>query len=198
MEFDLPDFLQTVVMLVAIMDPVGNSAAAISLTVDQSEAQRRRTFQVAGLSVLVLLATFFLLGEWALDWLGLQTSDFLLGTGILLIIVSLGMLTGRGSMAKEDPGSVAIVPIATPLLVGPGALSMVILVHSENSFFEGGAAVLAAALVVAGVLLAAEPIQRLLGEKGGKVVSKIMAVIVVGYAGSFIHRALMEWGVASK
>jgi multiple antibiotic resistance protein len=198
MNFDLPVFLQIVTVLVVIMDPVGNSAAALSLTTGLSPKQRRATINVMAVAVAILLITFFLGGRYILSALHLQTSDFLLGGGILLIIVSLGMLTGRGAMHKEEPGSVAIVPLATPLLVGPGTLTMVILIQTEQPMLEGILGVTAAALVVWAVMRVADPIHDVLGDKGVKVVSKVMAIIVVGYAGSFIHKALLEWGVATK
>lgn len=198
MEFSLPTFIQVVTVLVVIMDPVGNSAAALSLTADQSPDQRRRTINVMGIAITVLLISFFLAGRFILGALHLHTADFLLGGGILLIIVSLGMLTGRGAVAKDEPGSVAIVPLATPLLVGPGTLTMVILIQTEKPILEGIVGVAASALIVWGVIRTATPIHRLLGDKGVKVISKVMAIIVVGYAGSFIHKALLEWGVATK
>jgi multiple antibiotic resistance protein len=198
MDFHLPTFVEVVTVLVVIMDPVGNSAAALSLTADQTADQRRRTINVMGIAITVLLISFFLAGRFILGALHLHTADFLLGGGILLIIVSLGMLTGRGAVAKDEPGSVAIVPLATPLLVGPGTLTMVILIQTEKPMLEGILGVAASALIVWGVIRTATPIHRLLGDKGVKVISKVMAIIVVGYAGSFIHKALLEWGVATK
>lgn len=198
MDFSIPTFVQIVTVLVVIMDPVGNSAAALSLTADQTADQRRNTINIMGAAVAVLLIAFFLAGRFILGALHLQTADFLLGGGILLIIVSLGMLTGRGAMPKEEAGSVAIVPLATPLLVGPGTLTMVILIQTERPAFEGIFGVAASALIVWAVMRIATPIHRVLGDKGVKVVSKVMAIIVVGYAGSFIHKALLEWGVAQK
>ena len=198
MDFNLLTFIQIVTVLVVIMDPVGNSAAALSLTVDQTARQRQKTINVMGAAIAVLLISFFLAGRFVLNALHLHTADFLLGGGILLIIVSLGMLTGRGSMHKDEPGSVAIVPLATPLLVGPGTLTMVILIQTEKPALEGIVGVAASALIVWGVIRMATPIHRLLGDKGVKVVSKVMAIVVVGYAGSFIHKALLEWGVAQR
>ena len=198
MDFNLPTFVQIVTVLVVIMDPVGNSAAALSLTADQTADQRRTTINIMGVAITILLVSFILAGRYILSALHLHTADFLLGGGILLIIVSLGMLTGRGAMPKDEPGSVAIVPLATPLLVGPGTLTMVILIQTEKPALEGILGVAASALIVWAVIRTATPIHRLLGDKGVKVVSKVMAIIVVGYAGSFIHKALMEWGVATK
>jgi len=198
MDSEQTSFLQMLTVLVVIMDPVGNSAAALSLTSDLSPRERQKTINVMGVAVLLLLGAFFFGGRFLLTALRLNIADFLLGGGILLIIVSLGMLTGRGAMPKEERGSVAIVPLATPLLVGPGTLTMVILIQSENSLMEGALAILAAAVVVWGAVSLANPVHRLLGDKGVKVVSKVMAIIVVGYAGSFIHRALLEWGIATQ
>lgn len=198
MEFHLPTFVQIVTVLVVIMDPIGNSAAALSLTADQTIGERHRTINIMGAAIAVLLISFFLAGRFILGALHLHTADFLLGGGILLIIVSLGMLTGRGAISKDEPGSVAIVPLATPLLVGPGTLTMVILIQTEKPMLEGILGVTSSALIVWGVIRCATPIHRLLGDKGVKVISKVMAIVVVGYAGSFIHKALLEWGVATK
>lgn len=194
----VPPCIQILIVLVVIMDPVGNSVAALSLTADQTAEERKKTINIMGVAIAVLLFSFFLAGRFILELLHLHTADFLLGGGILLIIVSLGMLTGRGAMAKEESGHVAIVPLATPLLVGPGTLTMVLLIQTEQPLLEGLLGVAGAVLVAWGIMRVASPIREFFGEKGVKVVSKVMAIVVVGYAGSFIHKALLEWGVATK
>jgi multiple antibiotic resistance protein len=159
----------TFVTLTVIMDPVGAAPIFIACTAPLSTKQRQRAALRAVLAAGGLIIGFALFGGAVLDYLDVSVDSLSIAGGLLLLLVALEML--RGMDYPEDGGAaedVALVPIATPLLAGPGAIATVIVLTRRHHDFGGKASVLIgilAALVVVGLgMLAAERLGRVLPE----------------------------------
>jgi multiple antibiotic resistance protein len=115
--------VEVFVTLFVIMDPPGTVPLFLSLTSGRSNAMRKRLAGQAVVVAFFVIVVFALFGQTILDYLGITLSSMQVAGGLLLLLVALELLTGRA----EDPVqtanvNVALVPLGTPLLAGPGAI----------------------------------------------------------------------------
>lgn len=118
------ELLKSVIALFIIVDPLGNVPIFISLTENMGVKEKKKTFQVAPLVALGLLMVFTLAGQQLLLIFRVSLDSFMIAGGILLLIVAVEILVSGGLREKvTSPENVGAVPIAFPLLVGPGAIT---------------------------------------------------------------------------
>jgi multiple antibiotic resistance protein len=145
--FDATVFGEVVVTLSVIMDPLGNIPLFLGLTGGRSDKARRRLSWQAVLVSLFVISLFAILGQQILAYLGIGIPALQGAGGLLLAIVALELLTGKA----DDPAevrdvNVALVPLGTPLLAGPGAIVATIV------FVEQADAAAAYVAIAAGIL----------------------------------------------
>ena len=164
---DWEAFGTTFVTLVVLMDPVGVAPIFIATTARMSAETRRRLAIRAVLAAGALIIGFALGGGLVLDYLNVSVDSLSIAGGLLLLLVALEMLRGMDYPdAADDATDVALVPLATPLLAGPGAIATIIVLNRAEDGLGGHAAVFAGilcALAVVGlVMLAADVLARFL------------------------------------
>ena len=134
------EYIQIIIAMIVIIDPIGAIPIFVGLTADQTDAQRKRTSSVASFSVAVILVVSCFIGEFILKLFGISIASFRVGGGILLMLMSIAMMNAKISPAKRTESeeeeahgkeNIAVVPLAIPLLAGPGAISLVI-IYSEK------------------------------------------------------------------
>lgn len=193
----LAEFIVVLVSLFAIIDPLAAVPVFMTIFGKSDKKKIRRASLNAALAVFLLLAVFALFGTTILTALGISNTAFLIAGGILLLILSFDFLSGnlpRSRSVEKDPSDV-IVPIATPLLAGPGAIT------SSIYFMQTyGAAVTIPAILIVSVicflfLFCSFGISKILGKNGLKVFSRIMGIITAAIAISLIEKALVIYGV---
>lgn len=188
------DHLKLLLGLISIVNPIGAIPVFLSLTQDRSPAQRRAVAFQSSMAVLVILGVAVIGGESVLEFFGIGLASFRCAGGILVFLMALAMLRAEPSGIRHTPEevepsggqSVAVVPLAMPMLAGPGAVSTVI-VYAHASRTWGHVASLGA--VAAGTALAtyaalrfAPLIERLLGQTGMNVVTRVMGLILAAIA----------------
>jgi len=200
-------FAKALANLVAIIDPIGALPFFLAL-LPAVHAPRdvRRAALIATGTALVAMTMFALTGERVLTFFDVGLPAFRIAGGILLFAMSFSMLQGSVSPVKhsrpvEDEGldelrSGAVVPLAIPILVGPGTLSTVILLAHQADTLPRKASlalvlITAAAVIFLSLLLAA-PLQRRLGMLGIRVVTRLMGLIVAAMAVQFVIDGLSE------
>ncbi len=129
----LGDLLVYYIQLLAIMNPFSALPTFMSLTESFSESSRRYVVKKAFMTMIVLVTLFTLLGTYILMVFSISIDSLRIGGGILLLVIALDMLGGLPRTKTIDPSDVAVVPIATPLIVGPGTITTIILLTSKNS-----------------------------------------------------------------
>jgi multiple antibiotic resistance protein len=156
---------ETFVTLVVIMDPVGVAPIFIAMTQQMSTGDRQRAAIRAVLAAAGLVIGFALVGKALFDYLDVSIESLSIAGGLLLMLVALEMLRGFDEPSGDDV-DVALVPLATPLVAGPGAIATVIILNEQNPSSAGRAGVIAgivaALLTVLLVLLLAERLGRIL------------------------------------
>lgn len=186
------------IRILSIMNPF--TAASVYLTVteglDEGEARRVALRSVALVAVLGTLVS--LTGGEILGLLGISLAGLSMGGGILLLVISADMLTGTHRVRSVEEGEVGVVPLAVPMMFGPGTMTLLIHLSALTGEQVLAAAFLLALATVALVLAAARRLRRLLGMTGIKGLSRIIAVVIAGIAAEMIHSALLEWGIASR
>jgi multiple antibiotic resistance protein len=200
---DYAEYIKLFVGLLAIVNPFGAIPLFISMTADENIRQRRQTINMValGVSIILLVALFF--GELMLQFFGITMDSFRVGGGILILLMAIAMLHAKTSPIRQtdeeadesmEKESVAIVPLAMPLLAGPGAISTVILAAHKSSgvihylFISLGIIVLS--LVIWIVLRIAPWVAGRIGATGINIFTRIMGLILAAIAVEFIANGL--------
>lgn len=193
----------TFVSLLVIVDPVALAPVFGALTRDMDAARARRTARVAVAAGFALLAAAGLLGHRALAALGAESALVHLVVAAVLLVVGAAMLVGGGDLGRlagragRDP---ALVPLAVPLIAGPGALGAMVMFAGRNAGQPAAIAMLYAMLAVVaaftyGAFRAAEPITRRLGPRGVRTITRILGAVLVAAAARFLWEGLRDYGV---
>jgi len=194
--------------LFAIMNPIGATPIFLELTDGQSVAERRQTAFTAALAVAVILIVSAWVGTYVLQFFGISLAAFRVGGGILILLMAIDMLNARPSRIRrteeekveaQDHESVAVVPLAIPLLAGPGAISTVILnAHTLAALPQRiilTAIIIGVSATIWLALTLAIPIGKLLGKTGNNILTRIMGLILAAIAVEFIITgAKTLWG----
>ncbi|HSN10644.1 MAG TPA: MarC family protein [Propionibacteriaceae bacterium] len=184
-------FTSTVLTLWVILDPPGLLPVFLGLTRRMSPHQRNVAAGRATLVALGVTGLFGLFGRFILDYLHVSVQALQISGGLLLLLVALQLLTGHfdESPAEDVPEStvnVAIVPLGTPLLAGPGVIvAIMIAVQSQDSL--SGYAVVASALLTAMLMVYltlrfAEVIRRVVREGGITLLTRIAGLLLSAIA----------------
>lgn len=177
------DFLiSSVITLCLVMDPFGNIPLFIS-ALKKVAPERRTIVLVRELSIaLGLMIAFLFLGKWFLHAFGIQQFSMNIAGGIILFIISIKLVFGGDEETKADPKEEEpfIVPLAIPLVAGPAALSMVMIMSAQqpNKLLTLTAVVIASAINFA-VLMLSFPISNLLGKRGLTAIERLMGMMLV-------------------
>lgn len=199
------EYAKIVTTLIVIVDPLAAIPIFVSLTGDHSAAERKRTAQVTAFTVAAVLVVTIFVGEPLLRSFGISIASFQVGGGSLLLLMAIAMLHARHSRIQQAPEetreaeekeSIAIVPLAIPLLAGPGAISTVVIyAHQATTWFDTCFLLLASLFVAAAVWLAlrlANGIGTALGKTGINIVTRLMGLILAAVAVEFIAAGVSQ------
>jgi len=179
--------VKSFIMLFVIMDPPGNVPVFLAITKDMSEERRKKEFREAIIVAAVLLFVFAFLGRLILEALGISIESFMIAGGILLLFTALDLM--RGEKRYVRGGDVGAVPMGTPLLAGPGAITTVMIIQSWG--FSIVLFAIVSAIVATKIILDFSlQIYNILGEEGSEVLSRVMGIIVAAIAIEFIRKGV--------
>jgi len=200
---DWRHYAESATALFVIADPIGAVPLFITLTTNQSEYERRRTVNVAAVTVAIVLVVSIFIGQPLLTFFGISVPSFRVGGGILILLMALAMMQARPSGTQRTPeeteeasvkDEVAVVPLGIPLVAGPGAIStMIIYAHQVTGWLDTVFLIFAGLLVAASVWIAlslADPISKLLGKTGINIVIRLFGLILSAVAVEFIAGGL--------
>ncbi len=205
MTFDFSIFLTSFVALLAIVNPIGIVPIFLTLTAGDSEKERQHTAHLSALSVGIILLLAAFAGEAILGFFGLGLPSFRVGGGILVLLMAISMLQAKQSRIRQSPSeaeyaedkeNVAVVPLAIPLMAGPGAISLAIIhghqaISLQNKFMLAGS-IIAVALVALISLHLAKPIGKALGVTGLNIATRIMGLILASIGVQMIAQGLLK------
>lgn len=180
-------FTEVFVTLLVIMDPIGTVPLFLALTSGRSRRARNRQAWQAVVVAVTVIAAFALFGQQILRYLGITLPALQGAGGLLLILVALELLTGRQTRDTEVPDvNVALVPLGTPLLAGPGAIvATIVFVRRAHGFADAWAIVAGIAAVHIVLYLAlrfSTVIFRVIREGGVSLVTRISGLLLSAIA----------------
>jgi multiple antibiotic resistance protein len=186
-------FAEAFITLVVIMDPLGSAPIFISLTAGYAPGARRRAALLAAGAAGGVVVVFALFGRLILDYLHVSVESLTIAGGLLLLLVALQMLRGD-EMAQPETANIALVPLATPLLAGPGAIAAVMVLTRRYEDAAGRLGVilgiLATVAVVAVGLMLATRIARLLHPSVIQLLTRVLGLLLAAIAVQFVVDAV--------
>ena len=201
------DLLKPLIALLAIVNPIGAIPFFIAFTQNFSREQRRRTITVASFSAFMVIAVSAMAGLKIIEFFGITIASFQVGGGTLLLISSLQMLNAQPAQArpsdvdegnqKVDAGaSIAVVPLAIPLLTGPATISTIVIYAEKTRHFWEHAVLVGYGVVIGCVVyltfLASGRIAKVLGRTGINIMTRLMGLILAAMAVELLADGLVK------
>lgn len=199
--------LLSFIALITMVNPLAVIPSFVALTQEESRRTRASVALVAGIACTCVLAVFLLAGNYLFRFFGITVPAFQIMGGVIFLTEALRSLVDddrRGhnvggekrtidqdvEKAELDPTSIAVVPLAIPMLSGPGAISSVMVLVNTYPAIEQRMAVMVSIVAVGAVsyvvLLSALPISRFIGDRGRMVFTKIMSLLLGAIGIQFI------------
>ena len=199
--FDATLFTSAFVTLFVIMDPIGTVPLFLSLTGGMAADQVRRAARQAVLVSFLVIVVFAFFGQRILAYLHVSLPALQCAGGLLLLLVALELLTGRGDEpTRQGDANVALVPLGTPLLAGPGAIVATMVfskrVHDSGDFIAVALAVVAVHVCIWVAMTFSIPILRLLRESGILLVTRIAGLLLSAIAVQLVADAVHSFVLA--
>jgi multiple antibiotic resistance protein len=193
------------IALFTIVNPIGNIPLFLALTCDQTPQEQKRTALVASAAVMITLLVTLFSGETLLKLFGININAFRLAGMAVVASLAWSMLKANTSQLQQSPAenqevvekdSIAIVPLAIPLLAGAASISLVINFAAEvdglADMIKGVVIVVLVSIATALTLLAAPGVQRVLGISGMKILTRIFGLLLLSIALGESAEALKE------
>lgn len=185
------DAFKTFISLLALVNPLGAIPFFITFTATNSRRERQRIIRIASFTVAVVIAFTTLLGEQVIHFFGISVNSFQVGGGIIMLLMAISMINAQPGGTKTTPEeavegerkeNIAVVPLAIPLLTGPGTISTVIIYSDKAKSLLQTAGLIGSGVVIAILvffaLSAADPISRVLGRTGINVATRLMGLML--------------------
>jgi multiple antibiotic resistance protein len=193
----LQDFIFTFVPLFIVIDALGNLPFVISLSEGMSWQERRRMIHLATITATIVGLVFLFFGQLILKVLDIKVGSFAIAGGLILLVLSIKYVTtGRMVEAlKED--MVAVVPIGTPLTVGPATITTLLLLATQfpHQLYMVLLSFALNMLVTWIIFLQTNQIVRFMGRGGLTAVSRVFSLLLAAIAVSMIFRGLSLVGI---
>jgi multiple antibiotic resistance protein len=187
--------VQSFVTLLVIMDPPGATPVFLALVSDKTAKERiRLAWQAAAVS-LIVITSFALFGQFVLEYMKVSMEALQAAGGLLLLYVSLQLLTGRiEEIDAATNKNVALVPLGTPLLAGPGAIvaTMIFVKQADTPARAVGlvAAIVAVHIIIALALMASTRILTVIKDSGVTLLARIAGLLLAAIAVQMLADAI--------
>ena len=196
---DITELIKTFVILLAIIDPIGNLPVYIALTANKTDEEHNIIIFKTCCYSIFLLTVSFLFGKYIVVFFGIQIPAFKLIGGIFLVYIAFTMLTINKTsnlFSEEGDGKedIAFMPMTFPLFIGPAAISSVIIQSSEFTLWSAKL-ISIVEFVLIGIIIwislkLANRILKILGKAGIKFITQVMGLLLGSLAIGIIAEAL--------
>lgn len=186
-----PFFLAFIPLFVA-MEPIGLIPIYCSLTAGMEKQQKRNVLFYSMLTAAAITLAFLLVGRGVFILLGITISDFQIAGGLILLSIAIVDIVHTARlvpMAAPSPG-VGIVPMGTPLIAGPAALTTLLMLSDLYGFTVTLVALLVNLFIIWFSFLSSDAIIDYIGEKGALGISKVISLLLAAIAVMMIRRGI--------
>jgi len=189
------DFVMTFVPLFIVIDAFGNLPFLITAGEDMDKRQRRKMVHYAVLTATVVGLIFLFLGQFILNVMQIKVQEFAIAGGIILLVLSIKyMMTGHMvTVAKAE--LVAVVPIGTPLTVGPATIATLLLLAGKFPVYIVLISFIVNMLITWLIFLLSQKIAGFLGQGGLIAISRVFSLLLAAIAVSMVIAGLQSLGV---
>jgi multiple antibiotic resistance protein len=182
----------TFIPIFVVMDPFGLLPVFTSLTIGMSVKEKKDVIRFSTLTALAISIAFAFIGEGVLRVLGITVDDFKIAGGILLLVIAIMELLGRGQRQRE-PQDVGVVPLGVPMLVGPAVLTIVIVLIDNYGLAATVLSLVINLTIVFVVFSAEQKITKVIGKNGLIAISKVVMLLLAAIAVMMIRLGLESY-----
>lgn len=183
-------FLLCFIPLFVALDPVGVMPIYLGLTHDMPKRDRQKVLNQSVLTAVLVSFLFLFAGRWIFKVLGITLADFQVAGGILLLVLAIVDLVNPSKPERRPDQNVGVVPIGIPLIMGPAALTTLLVLGKQYPFEWVTLALLINVAIITAALYYAGFTEKLLGINGMQAVSKIVSLFLAAIGVMFIRLGL--------
>lgn len=187
------EIFKAMIVLFIVLDPIGTSPYYQVLTYRLREVEKAKILKLTIIIAGFILITFAIIGDRIFQLLNITLSDFKIAAGLILLITSIAFLLEiQLGFLKGEPERMAIVPLATPLLAGPAAITVTLFIKYTSGLHVAVIAVVANMIIAYIILALSDKIVKILGRQGLTILDKFMSLLMVALAVSLIRQGVEE------
>lgn len=183
-------FFQAFIPLFVAIDVFGVLPLFVGLTEGMDEPSRRKLTSEATLTAFVISLAFLVLGGLLFSFLGITENDFRVGGGIVLLVLSVHDLLFSGDAERKPDQLIGVVPIGIPLIMGPAALTTILVLVNSFGYVWAVVSLLINLLIVWVTFSQAGVITRVLRQAGARAIGKVAALFLTGFAVMMIRSGI--------
>lgn len=186
-------FLLAFIPLFVAIDVLGVLPLFVALTEELADARRRRLAFDATATAFAVSLLFLIAGKGIFTFLGITESDFRVGGGIILIVLAVSdLLFAKERQRGAVEGTVGVVPIGIPLIMGPAALTTIILQVGSYGYLWTIISLLVNLLIVLAIFTESSRISKALGKPASRAIGKVAALLLAGIGIMMIRSGVAE------
>jgi len=186
----LQSFILTFVPLFIVIDALGNLPFVISLSEGMSKQERCKMIHVATVTAAIVGLVFLFLGQLILRALDISVGSFAIAGGLILLVLSIKYMTTGKMVETIKEEMVAVVPIGTPLTVGPATITTLLLLVAQFPLYIVLISFALNMLITWGIFLSSNQIVGFMGKGGLKAISRVFSLLLAAIAVSMIIHGL--------
>jgi multiple antibiotic resistance protein len=189
----LDTFLLAFIPLFVAVDALGIIPIFLSYTKNMPDFEKKRLTFHSTLTALILALVIMIVGNTIFDFLGITENDFRIGGGIVLLILAIRDLLDDGDDESRTPRTeVGIVPIGVPLIMGPGALTTIIMVTDTYGYLLATASIVLNLAIVWILFSQSKWIVKVIGDGGAKAFAKVASLFLAAIAVMMIRVGIVN------
>lgn len=185
-------FLTSLTAQFVALDIIGAIPIYFSLTHKMDDHNRNVMMNKSMMVAFIVALVFMLIGLQIFKFMGIEIFDFKMAGGLVLLLIALAELAGGPEAEKNSSGSTGIVPIAVPLISGPGVLTTLILQVSTVGYLVTSVALVVNYALAWVVLRNSSRVKNLIGKDGTLIISKIAALLLAAYSLAMLRSGVFE------
>ncbi len=175
-------FFQAFIPLFVAIDVFGVLPLFVGMTGGMQKAERRRLTAEATLTAFLISLVFLVAGKLLFSFLGITENDFRVGGGIVLLVLAVNDLLFSHEPERRPGARVGVVPIGIPLIMGPAALTTILVLVTTYGYLWAVVSLLVNLLIVWVVFAQSAVITKALREAGSQAIAKVAALFLAGIA----------------
>lgn len=205
------EIMTILLAFIVLINPFSALTLFLDLTKGYSVKSRQKVARVSSISVVIIIIFFTVAGNSLLQMLGISLGAFQVAGGILVFLIGLNMMNGGGNPVKPNEEDVdveyiqevvpstasAVIPLAFPMMIGPGGISTVVIYAAQNTQTTQQAFIILVGCIIGLIcylsLLASHKISHFLGEEGLNIVNRIMGMMLTAIAVEIFFSGLKQF-----